>query len=241
MSIRVGIIGCGKIAQVRHIPEYAANPNTEVYGFYDINRARAEELAQRHGGKAYASYEELLADPTIEAVSVCAANHVHAEISIAALKAGKHVLCEKPMAVTLAECEAMVAAARESGKYLMIGQNQRLAKAHVKAKELIEQGAIGKVLTFRAIFGHGGPETWSVDPGKNTWFFDKTKAANVALIVDGNEKGANAIKEMLASAGTNIFPEVLFIKGGLPFLGNLNAEEKKALDEWLDRARAYMG
>ena len=70
---------------------------------------------------------------------------------------------------------------------------------------------------------------------------DKTKAANVALIVDGNEKGANAIKEMLASAGTNIFPEVLFIKGGLPFLGNLNAEEKKALDEWLDRARAYMG
>ena len=69
---------------------------------------------------------------------------------------------------------------------------------------------------------------------------DKTKAANVALIVDGNEKGANAIKEMLASAGTNIFPEVLFIKGGLPFLGNLNAEEKKALDEWLDRARAYM-
>lgn len=181
MSIRVGIIGCGKIAQVRHIPEYAANPNTEVYGFYDINRARAEELAQRHGGKAYASYEELLADPTIEAVSVCAANHVHAEISIAALKAGKHVLCEKPMAVTLAECEAMVAAARESGKYLMIGQNQRLAKAHVKAKELIEQGAIGKVLTFRAIFGHGGPETWSVDPGKNTWFFDKTKAAMGAM------------------------------------------------------------
>ena len=121
------------------------------------------------------------ADPEIEAVSVCAANHAHAEMSIAALKAGKHVLCEKPMAVTLAECEAMVAAAKESGKYLMIGQNQRLAKAHAKAKELIEQGAIGRVLTFRTIFGHGGPETWSVDPGKNTWFFDKTKAAMGAM------------------------------------------------------------
>ena len=181
MSIKVGIIGCGKIAQVRHIPEYAANPNAEVYGFYDINQARAQELAEKYGGKAYASYEELLADPAIEAVSVCAANHAHAEISIAALKAGKHVLCEKPMAISLDECEAMVAAAKESGKYLMIGQNQRLAKAHAKAKELIEQGAIGKVLTFRTIFGHGGPETWSVDPGKNVWFFDKTKAAMGAM------------------------------------------------------------
>ena len=181
MTIRVGIIGCGKIAQVRHIPEYAATPHTEVYGFYDINLARAEELAEKYNGKAYASYEELLADPAIEAVSVCAANHVHAEITVAALKAGKHVLCEKPMAVTLEECEAMVAAARESGKYLMIGQNQRLAKAHAKAKELIEQGAIGKVLTFRTIFGHGGPETWSIDPGSNVWFFDKTKAAMGAM------------------------------------------------------------
>lgn len=181
MSIKVGIIGCGKIAQVRHIPEYAANPQAEVYGFYDINQARAQELAKKYGGKAYASYEELLADPVIEAVSVCAANHAHAEISIAALKAGKHVLCEKPMAISLEECEAMVAAAKESGKYLMIGQNQRLAKAHSKAKELIEQGAIGKVLTFRTIFGHGGPETWSIDPGSNVWFFDKTKAAMGAM------------------------------------------------------------
>lgn len=181
MSIKVGIIGCGKIAQVRHIPEYTANPDTEVYGFYDLNLARAEELAKKYGGKAFASYEELLADPEIEAVSVCVANHAHAEISIAALKAGKHVLCEKPMAITLEECEAMVAAAKESGKYLMIGQNQRLAKAHMKARELIRQGAIGKVLTFRTIFGHGGPETWSVDPGKNTWFFDKTKAAMGAM------------------------------------------------------------
>ena len=181
MSIKIGIIGCGKIAQVRHIPEYAANPHAEVYGFYDINQARARELAETYGGKAFASYEELLADPAIEAVSVCVANHAHAEISIAALKAGKHVLCEKPMAISLEECEAMVAAAKESGKYLMIGQNQRLAKAHSKARELIAQGAIGKVLTFRTIFGHGGPETWSVDPGKNVWFFDKTKAAMGAM------------------------------------------------------------
>lgn len=69
---------------------------------------------------------------------------------------------------------------------------------------------------------------------------DKTKAAYVALIVDGNEKGAQAVKDMLTSAGTNVFPEILYIKGGLPFLGSLNGDEKKALDEWLDRAVAYM-
>lgn len=181
MSIKIGVIGCGKIAQVRHIPEYAANPHVEIAGFYDLNRERAEELAEKYGAAAYASYEELLADGEIDAVSVCVANNAHAEISIAALKAGKHVLCEKPMAVMLEECEAMVAAAKEAGKYLMIGQNQRLAKAHVKARELIAEGAIGKVLTFRTIFGHGGPETWSVDPGKSVWFFDKSKAAMGAM------------------------------------------------------------
>ncbi len=181
MSIKVGIIGCGKIAQVRHIPEYEANPHVEIRGFYDLNHERAKELADRCGGIAYASYEELLADQEIDAVSVCAANNAHAQISIAALKAGKHVLCEKPMAVTLEECEAMVAAAKESGRYLMIGQNQRLAKAHIKAKELIAEGVLGKVLTFRTIFGHGGPETWSVDPGKDVWFFDRTKAAMGAM------------------------------------------------------------
>lgn len=86
-------------------------------------------------------------------------------IAVAALEAGKHVLCEKPMATTLEDCERMVSAAKKSGKKLMIDQNQRLAGAHVKARELIEQGEIGSVITFATAFRHGGPETWSVDPG----------------------------------------------------------------------------
>ena len=178
---KIGIIGCGKIAQVRHIPEYEANPNSQLYGFYDINVERAEKLAEKYNGKAYESYEEMLNDPEIEAVSVCAANSVHAEITVAALKAGKHVLCEKPMATTLEDCEVMVKAAQESGKYLMIDQNQRLAKAHVEAKKMIDNGLIGDIVTFRTTFGHGGPETWSIDPGQNTWFFDRTKAAMGAM------------------------------------------------------------
>lgn len=177
----IGIIGCGKIAQVRHIPEYLENPNAEIRGYFDLNLQRAQELAEKFGGKAFASVEELLADPSIDAVSICVANFAHAEMTIKALEAGKHVLCEKPMAVTLAECEAMVAAAKKAGKHLMIGHNQRLAKAHMVAKKMIEEGAIGRILTFRTTFGHGGPETWSIDPGKSVWFFDKKRAAMGAM------------------------------------------------------------
>ena len=75
MSIKIGIIGCGKIAQVRHIPEYAANPHVEIAGFYDLNRERAEELAKKYGAAAYASYEELLADgEIISTVRSCGRN-----------------------------------------------------------------------------------------------------------------------------------------------------------------------
>lgn len=154
--INVGIIGCGKIAQVRHIPEYETNKDAKICGFYDINEERVRELAGKYQAKAYASYMESLEDPEIDAVSVCAANSAHAEITIAALHAGKHVLCEKPMATSLADCEAMVKAAEESGRILMIDQNQRLAKAHIEAKRMIEEGVIGDILTFRTTFGHGG-------------------------------------------------------------------------------------
>lgn len=181
MTIKIGIIGCGKIAQKRHIPEYVDNEHAQLAGYYDLNQARAVELAKEFGGKAYASYQDLLADKDIEAVSVCTANTSHAEITIAALKAGKHVLCEKPMATTLQDCEAMVQTARDTQRFLMLGHNQRLAKAHVKARQLIRDGLIGDIVSFRTTFGHGGPETWSIDPGKNVWFFDKSKAAMGAM------------------------------------------------------------
>lgn len=169
--INVGIIGCGKIAQTRHLPEYSSNPDANIIAVYDFNKERAEDIAKEYGVKAYASYQELLEDPDIDAVSVCVRNIDHCKISIDAMKAGKHVLCEKPMAVSLDECEKMVQVSKETGKFLMIGHNQRLAKAHVKAKELLDSGAIGKILTFKTCFGHQGPETWTVD-SNNVWFFD---------------------------------------------------------------------
>ena len=179
--VKIGIIGCGKIAQIRHIPEYVTNEHAELAGFFDLNQSRAEGIAEQYSGKVYPSVQELLADPDIDAVSVCTANHTHAEITIEALQAGKHVLCEKPMATTLQDCEAMVDAANKTNRTLMIGHNQRLTKTHIKAKELIESGVIGDIISFRTTFGHRGPETWSVDPGKNVWFFDKTKSTMGAM------------------------------------------------------------
>lgn len=174
--IGIGIIGCGKIAQIRHIPELLDNPNAQIVGCFDRNMERASEIAASINAQAYDSIDALLADPRIDAVFVCVANNAHCEVSVKALKAGKDVICEKPMATTLEDCELMVRTAKACGRKLMIAQNQRLADAHVKAKELIEAGEIGRVLTFRTSFGHSGPENWSVDSGRGTWFFDKAQA-----------------------------------------------------------------
>jgi predicted dehydrogenase len=168
--LKVGIIGCGKITEVRHAPEYCENPNCKLVAFYDVVYERAEAFAQQYQAKAYTSVEELLASE-VDAVSVCVANLYHASITIQALKAGKHVLCEKPMATTLEDCEAMLQAQKESGKFLMIGQNQRLAKSHGKAKEILDSGEIGKLISFQINFSHQGPEVWT--GLKESWFFDK--------------------------------------------------------------------
>ena len=197
--IKIGIIGCGKIAQIRHIPEYAANPDAKLYGFFDVNQERAKEIAVKYGGIAYESYQQMLDDPEIDAVSVLTPNFTHAEISIAALKAGKHVLCEKPMATTLTDCEAMAATARKTGKKLMIAQNQRLAGAHRKAKELLDNGAIGDVITFRTSFSHSGADNWSVD-GRNSWFMDKSRSCFGAMA----DLGVHKTDLMVYLLGTGI-------------------------------------
>ncbi len=184
--VNVGIIGCGKIAQRRHAPEYASNANANIIGFFDKRQENTERMAQKYGGRVYRTIDEMLADPTIDAVSVCAANNSHAQISIQAMRAGKHVLCEKPMATTVEDAEEMVRVARETGVFLMIGQNQRYNTGHIRAKELLEQGIIGKPLTFKTTFCHGGPERWCSEPGdecisKDIWFFDKNIASMGAM------------------------------------------------------------
>ncbi|PTX49147.1 putative dehydrogenase [Melghirimyces profundicolus] len=174
-KIRVGVIGCGSIALHRHIPEYAAHPGVELIAFCDIHEGRAQAAAKRHGGQAFTDYREMIHQTKLDAVSVCTPNADHAAASIEAMNAGLHVLCEKPMAVSREEGEAMIRASRENGVKLMIGHNQRLMPPHRKAKEILQEGSLGRVLTFRTAFGHGGPEGWSVE-GPGGWFFRKEQA-----------------------------------------------------------------
>ncbi|MBS4206962.1 Gfo/Idh/MocA family oxidoreductase [Bacillus sp. FJAT-50079] len=174
-KLKVAVIGCGSIAKFRHLPEYAANEHIEIVAACDIVEDRAKEAANKYGAKAFTDYEKMLASVEIDAVSVCTPNHLHAAISVAALNAGKHVLCEKPMATSKEEALSMIEAAEINGKKLMIGHNQRFVASHQKARQLIADGEIGKIYGFRTAFGHPGPEGWSAD-GKDSWFFRKEEA-----------------------------------------------------------------
>jgi len=176
--LNIGIIGCGRNAKTRHAAEYAANQNCRIAAFCSMRSGGAEPLAAQYGAIAFDSVDRLLLSD-IDAVSICTANALHAEIAVKALRAGKHVLCEKPMATTLGECEAMVRAAEESGKVLMIAMNQRFSKAHVAARRIIGSGELGKVLSFSATFAHAGPD--NRNRGKDTWFFDRAQAGFGAM------------------------------------------------------------
>ncbi|MDQ0482476.1 Gfo/Idh/MocA family protein [Guptibacillus hwajinpoensis] len=174
-KMKVAVIGCGSIARRRHLPEYRSHEQVEIVAVCDVVKDRAKEMAREYGGVAYTDYRDLLEDNKIDAVSVCLPNSLHAPVSIAASNAGKHVLCEKPMATSREEAESMIRAAKANDKKLMIAHNQRFVDSHVKAKELIESGKVGKIYSFRTTFGHPGPESWSID-GATSWFFDKERA-----------------------------------------------------------------
>jgi predicted dehydrogenase len=182
MTLRIGIIGAGKIVRVRHLPEALSNPHAEVAAICDVVDARTKDIAQKYGCEPYTDYRQMIQDPGIDAVIVAATNTTHAEMTIAALNAGKHVLCEKPMATSLEDAQNMLDAAKTSGKQLMIAHNQRLEPAHIKAKEIVQSGELGRIFSFTSIFGHPGCEFWAIE-GENTWFF-KSEIAGLGVLGD---------------------------------------------------------
>jgi predicted dehydrogenase len=176
MGFNVGIIGCGSITRFRHAPEYKANPHVDEIVFYDRNIERAQRLVEEFGGRVAETLEELYADPTIVAISDCSSNEAHHINTSNALLSGKHVLCEKPLAISIEHAEEILEAERKSGKKLMLDHNQRFTKAHQKARELIAGKELGEVLTFKTSFGHQGPESWGVTKSNATWFFKKERS-----------------------------------------------------------------
>lgn len=155
MTAGVAVIGAGLQAR-RRLPPIAADPRFEIAAIVGRTNERAAELAAMYGGQASTDWRSAVADPRVSAVLCLTHPDTHAEISIAAMVAGKHVLCEKPLARTLDEARAMVEAARRYGRVLKCGFNHRFHPALVEAHRLFESGAIGEPVFGRARYGIAG-------------------------------------------------------------------------------------
>lgn len=174
-KIKVGIIGTGSISGC-HISGYNALDNVELYAVCDINEQRARECAKKNGVElVFTDYNEMLKLKELDAVSVCTWNSEHAPATIAALKAGKHVLCEKPMAINTREAVAMEEAAKQAGKVLMIGFVRRFGNDAKILKDFIDNGMMGDIYyakaTYLRRFGCPGG-----------WFGDKKRSGGGPLI-----------------------------------------------------------
>lgn len=172
-KMKVAVIGCGAIASSQHIKAYAKNDLSEIKYLVDIKQERAVKLAEEYNvPHTEADFRAILEDEEVEAVTICTPNTSHAEIAIACLNAGKHVLCEKPAAISMEWVHKMKEAADKNDRILSIGVVNRFNTAVNKIKEMIEAGELGKVYhiycsfrSHRSIPGLGGPFTTKADSG----------------------------------------------------------------------------
>lgn len=164
-TLKIGLIGAGTISQF-HLESYQNNKQVEIYAICDINAQRAEAAAKKYDvARWFMIYKEMLADPAIDAVSICTINHLHAEIAIAALDAGKHVLLEKPLCMTVEEALLIQAAVKRSGKTLQVGFVRRFGTNALVLQQFIEAGDLGEVYYAKASFLRrlGNPGGWFAD------------------------------------------------------------------------------
>lgn len=178
-KLRIGIIGCGGIANGKHMPSLAKLPQVEMVAFCDIIEERATKAAAEYGvegADTYLDYRELLEDDSIDVVHVCTPNNSHSEITVAALEAGKHVMCEKPMAKTAAEARLMVETAEKTGKKLSIGYQNRFRDDSQYLYEACRRGELGEIYMAKAkAIRRRAVPTWGV-------FLDKEKQGGGPLI-----------------------------------------------------------
>ena len=178
-KIRAAIVGCGFIANGKHLASMARRDDIEVVAFCDLIIEKAQDAANKYGtadALVCVDYRDVMARDDIDVVHVCTPNSSHAEISIAALRSGKHVLCEKPMAKTAAEAKAMVDAAKAAGRLLTIGYQNRFREDSLYMKKLAENGELGDIYFAKAFATRRrGVPVWGV-------FMDKEKQGGGPLI-----------------------------------------------------------
>ena len=196
--MRLALIGCGAIATRAHLPAFRKIPGVDVVVFAGRSRAKAEAAAASWGsGTVVDDWRAALAVMGVDAVDICTPNVHHAEIALAAISLGLHVLVEKPMATTVADADAMVAAADAAGVVLMPAQNVRFAAPFAAAADAVRSGRIGSPVSFRAAFGHAGPEGWAPDAA---WFLDAAAAGGGALL----DLGVHMIDVLHAVVGDEV-------------------------------------
>ncbi len=223
-KLKIGFIGCGGIANQKHLPGMSQQTEyVDLCAFCDLIPERAEKAAKQYGtpdAKVYTDYHELLADPTIDAVHVLTPNIAHCEITIAALEAGKHVLCEKPMAATTADAKKMLDARDRTGKMLTIGYQYRHFPANQVAKKVIDDGWLGDIYYAEATYlRRRGVPTWGV-------FTDKSKQGGGPLI----DIGTHALDTTLFMMNNY---EVEYVVGtSFEKLGTLLDPEHQGQNNW---------
>lgn len=178
--IRVGVIGLGQIALKAHLPGYAKAEGCQVTAVSSSREGHAKQTAVQFGVKhVYKDWRKLLESDHVDAVSICTPNFTHAPIGLKAFQEGKHVLMEKPIAVTSAEALSLVKAAKKAKRILMVHHNMRFDPAVRTAEMLLRKNVIGEVFAFKTSLTHRGPKAWSP---KADWFFNLKQAGGGALM-----------------------------------------------------------
>ena len=202
-KIRYGVIGASGMAQ-SHMNAIVWNNEAELKAVCDTNAERTAQCVAKYGVDGYSDYREMLARSDIDAVVICTPDQLHKEMSVAALDAGKHVLCEKPMALTLEECKAMVKAANASDRKFMVGQICRYTPGFVGAKKMIDAGEIGELFFVETEYAHdyshiSGLGGWRLDPLRHGFLGGGCHAVDLASWIAGKPTEAMAYsnKKML--------------------------------------------
>jgi myo-inositol 2-dehydrogenase / D-chiro-inositol 1-dehydrogenase len=158
-KVRLGIIGCGKSAEVYQMPGLRQVKDIDVIAASDIDRERLERFAERFSVKhSFVDYHEMLNCPDIQAVAVITPTRFHAETGLAAIAAGKHVFIDKPLALTISECDGLISQAAQSpGKVIMVGFNLRFHRIVSKAVRIVQSGALGEIKAIRSTYTHWHP------------------------------------------------------------------------------------
>ena len=210
--MKVAVIGCGTIANAAHIPAYMKNPDAEIKYFCDIIPERAEEAVKKYGcGVAVTDYHDVLKDPEVVALSICTPNYAHPTIAIDAMRAGKHVLCEKPAARTWTEVQEMLAVQRETGMTLNIGVVNRFNDSVRKIKQYIDAGKLGDVYhvyvsfrAYRSIPGLGGAFTTKAIAGGGTLIDWGVHYLDIVMYCTGDPKTKTVSGETFCKLGRDI-------------------------------------